>query len=548
MNLLVEPAPPPDFEALARVASGVRMPAMLVSAGPAGPLARWSVAAADPVAELIAREPLGPIELRDAGDDAAGRVLLEDARFEVVARVALGLFAAGESSDGSILPSSTPSTRSTSSTLSTPPGALAGADAPFTGGLLGFLSYEFGARFERAPTPHPRDSPAPSAWMGLYPAALVSDRLTGRAWFVRRALRDPRLEAAGRRSLESLRAWVASASAPLSPVLSFAPASPSSSSASSSISSIQSIQSIQSSPPAPADWRDDWTASLPREDYLRAVRRVLDYLRAGDAYQVNLTVRHERPYRGDAGETFARLLRANPAPMASFLSHPGISRLNHADSGAWAIASASPELLLDARADGWIETRPIKGTAPRRALRNLDRGAALDLDHAAARALLSSEKDRAEHVMIVDLERNDLGRVCRPGTVRVDPFLSLESGAVHHLVSGVRGRLRAGLDAIDALAAVFPGGSVTGAPKVRAMEIVRELEPVPRGAYTGAIGALGADGTARFALAIRTLTLGDGRARSNVGGGIVIDSDPDREWEECRLKGERTARALEREG
>jgi para-aminobenzoate synthetase component 1 len=275
-----------------------------------------------------------------------------------------------------------------------------------------------------------------------------------------------------------------------------------------------------------------WSGSLAERElqpgfdcsaYRRAIARIRDYLHAGDVYQVNLTQPFETRLRGPAWALFARA--AAGAPYAAYL-----------DAGDATIVCGSPELLLRRR-DRTVETRPIKGTRPR------DDDPARDASLAAA--LVADAKERAEHVMIVDLERNDLGRVCVPGTVEVVAHARLASlPTVHHLVSVVRGRLRADVGWRELLVATFPGGSVTGAPKRRAMEIIAELEPWPRGVYTGAIGLLDPRGAAELGLPIRTGVVRDGVLRYHAGGGIVVDSDADRELDECWLKTAAVRRAL----
>jgi para-aminobenzoate synthetase component 1 len=235
------------------------------------------------------------------------------------------------------------------------------------------------------------------------------------------------------------------------------------------------------------------------------------------------------PLAGASGlcprQLYCRLRERNPAPFAGYF-----------DLGEFVIASASPERFL--RVDrGEVETRPIKGTRPR--------GITPEEDQASAAELLASAKDRAENVMIVDLLRNDLGRVCRYGSVRVAAVCRLETYQyVHHLVSEVRGRLRDGLGPVDLLRAAFPGGSVTGAPKVRAMEIIAELEPTARGPYCGCLGYIGFDGSMDTNILIRTFTAGRGWVQFPVGGGIVADSVPEREYEETWHKAEGLLRAL----
>jgi para-aminobenzoate synthetase component 1 len=259
------------------------------------------------------------------------------------------------------------------------------------------------------------------------------------------------------------------------------------------------------------------TSSFSREGYREAVRRVLAYIGAGDVYQVNLAQRFRAPRSEPPQSLFARLLARHPAPYAAYV-----------DGGPWALVSNSPECLLQ-RSSERVATFPIKGTRPRAEQPARDK--------AMASALLSSIKDGAEHLMIVDLERNDLGRVCRYGSVRVAELARLRSFAsVHHLESEVAGELAPHTPLAALLRAVFPGGSITGAPKVRAMQIIDELEPVGRGFYTGAIGFIDAAGGARLNVAIRTATVTAEAATYHAGGGVVADSDPDEEYRETLLK------------
>jgi aminodeoxychorismate synthase component I len=258
-----------------------------------------------------------------------------------------------------------------------------------------------------------------------------------------------------------------------------------------------------------------WAGEMTGPDYEARVRRAQEYIAAGDIYQVNLAHAVSAPWpEGVSAYPLYRCLReASPAPFGAFL------RL-----GGRQILSSSPEEFLAIRGRE-IRTRPIKGTRPRHPDPDRDRGNAAELRDSA--------KERAELVMITDLERNDLGRICEFGSVRVEELAALESfRQVYHLVSTVRGRLRPDVDAVAALQACFPGGSITGAPKRRAMEIIAELEPSRRGLYTGAIGWFGADGGARFSIAIRTAVVSGGRIEFRVGAGIVADSDPAAEYRE----------------
>lgn len=267
-------------------------------------------------------------------------------------------------------------------------------------------------------------------------------------------------------------------------------------------------------------------AEEPPERFLVAVQRALAHIAAGDLYQANLS----RSWTAELGasltaaELYARLRRANPAPFA------GIAEL-----GTVCIVSSSPERLVSVRGRD-VETRPIAGTRPR-----------LDAqDGAAIAELIGHPKERAEHVMLIDLERNDLGRLCLPGTVRVDEMMSVESYAhVHHIVSNVRGTLREDVRPADVIRAMFPGGTITGCPKVRCMQLIGELEGAGRGVYTGSMGYLSLDGSMDLNILIRTLTVQGGRAVLRAGGGIVADSDPLRELEETRAKARGVLRALE---
>jgi para-aminobenzoate synthetase component 1 len=245
-----------------------------------------------------------------------------------------------------------------------------------------------------------------------------------------------------------------------------------------------------------------------------AVSSAIGAVLSGEIFQANIAQRFRAPYAGDHVALYQRVVAATAAPMAALLQHGDVS-----------VISASPELFLSLSSGGAVQTRPIKGTRPRSRDTTADRQLAEELQ--------ASAKDRAENVMIVDLMRNDLSRVCSPGTVRVDALCALESHpTVHHLVSAVGGALRPDCDALDLITAAFPGGSVTGAPKRRALEIIQELEPVGRGVYTGAIGWIGLDGAMQTSLAIRTITLTGGIASLHAGGGITARSEPLAEYTE----------------
>jgi len=283
---------------------------------------------------------------------------------------------------------------------------------------------------------------------------------------------------------------------------------------------------------APPTWSAPQALREDRPDaFLAGVERILDYLVAGDIFQVNLSRGWEARFamRPDAAALYARLRQANPAPFSGMFAGPD-----------WAIVSSSPERLVSVRGD-LVETRPIAGTRPR---------FPGDDDAARIRELVGHPKERAEHVMLIDLERNDLGRICTPGSIEVDELMSVESYAhVHHIVSNVRGRLRADATPGDVIRAVFPGGTITGCPKVRCMQIIAELEGAGRGAYTGAMGWLNRDGDLDLNILIRSAEVqgglsGGGCVRFRTGAGIVADSDPVRELEETRAKARGMLKAL----
>jgi para-aminobenzoate synthetase component 1 len=268
-----------------------------------------------------------------------------------------------------------------------------------------------------------------------------------------------------------------------------------------------------------------FTSNLTKGDYIRAVQKAQDYISRGDIYQINLSHRLSIKWDGDALSLFKGLLDSAPAPFSSFL-----------DFGAFQIISNSPERLLKIE-KGIAETMPIKGTRPR--------GKDMEEDQRMIKGLKSSPKERAEHVMIVDLERNDLGRICEPRTVEVKEFEALRTYPhLHHMVSTVAGRLKKGIDQAGALKAMFPGGSVTGAPKKRALEIIDELETVPRGVYTGGIGWMDFGGDMDIAMAIRTAVHSKGALYLSVGSGIVADSEPSEEYEETMVKARDFFKAL----
>jgi para-aminobenzoate synthetase len=265
----------------------------------------------------------------------------------------------------------------------------------------------------------------------------------------------------------------------------------------------------------------------PKEQYLDDVETALDHLLEGDSYEICLTNQLSVETDVDPLDLYRHLRHANPAPFAAYLK-----------LGDLAVLSSSPERFLRISRDGTAEARPIKGTS--------HRGATPDEDAALAAALAADEKNRAENLMIVDLLRNDLGQVCEVGSVEVPQMMEVETyETVHQLVSAVRGHLRPDASALDAVRACFPPGSMTGAPKLRTTEILNQLEGAARGVYSGAIGWVGFGGAADFSVAIRTIVLADGRATIGAGGAVVLQSDPEREYEEMLLKAAAPLRAID---
>ncbi len=356
---------------------------------------------------------------------------------------------------------------------------------PFRGGWALFLGYELAAQVEPVLRLPPATGGLPVACALRCPAALLRDRATGECIALAEA---------------GQAAWLDRI-----------------------VADLTSSRALSELPPwrAPATLEEDAPAR-----FTSGIERILDYLAAGDVFQVNLSrgwrARFEQPLAPAA--VHARLRAANPAPFAGLFAGDG-----------WAVVSSSPERLVSVRGDV-VETRPIAGTRPR---------FAGDDDAARIRELVGHPKERAEHVMLIDLERNDLGRVCTPGSVEVDELMTVESYAhVHHIVSNVRGHLRPDATPGGVIRAVFPGGTITGCPKVRCMQIIAELEGQGRGAYTGAFGWLNRDGDLDLNILIRSAEVEGDALRFRTGAGIVIDSDPGRELDETRAKARGMLRAL----
>ncbi len=371
------------------------------------------------------------------------------------------------------------------------------APTPFWGGAVGYFGYDLCHFIEDLPRTTVDDIGMPDLYMALYDVVYAYDEVNQVGYLLSTGL--PAAAGSERRKQARARA---------EQLLSW-------------IRSVDSADCSSALPATSADLQSNFT----REEYLAAISQTKEYIAAGDIFQANISQRFQAPLQISPWKLYLRLRQVNPAPFAAYL-----------DYGTGHVVSASPEKFLEV-SDGWVQTRPIKGTRPR--------GRTPEEDERLAQELLASEKDNAELVMIVDLERNDLGRVCRFGTVRVPELMVLESyPTVHHLVATVTGQLAEGCDNIDLMRAVFPGGSITGAPKVRSMEIIDELEPTQRGVYTGNIGYLGFAGQMQLSIVIRTIVATGGTAYYQVGGGIVADSEPAAEYQETLDKGKALAEAL----
>ncbi|MFP6768186.1 MAG: anthranilate synthase component I family protein [Planctomycetaceae bacterium] len=383
---------------------------------------------------------------------------------------------------------------------------------PFQGGAVGVLGYELGAAWERVPRPGRDEFALPALAVGMYDWVVAWDHVLGRAWVISQGFpeRDPR----SRRLRAEIRAAeIVERLASFDPATVIAGPSPT------------GFTPDQLAPLERVDGHEGLFSDFSRDAYLDAVARVIDYIHAGEIFQANLSQRLLAPQPVSARELYARLRSRNPAPFAGYMAHDD-----------WEIVSASPERFVSLR-EGMVETRPIKGT--RRRLGNSEVGLFVTGE------LRESEKDRAENVMIVDLLRNDLSRVCRPGTVSVPLLCGVEMyETVLHLVSEIRGVLRSDQTAWDLLAAVFPGGSITGAPKVRAMEVIAEIEPTVRGPYCGSLFYVGYDGSMDSSILIRSFVVRHGWIQCSVGGGIVAQSDPVAEFDETMTKAVGMLRAL----
>jgi para-aminobenzoate synthetase component 1 len=363
-------------------------------------------------------------------------------------------------------------------------------ELPFCGGAMGYWGYDLARRFERLPVLAQDEGQLPEMAIGIYDWALVVDHEQEQSWLVGQG-RDPQTA----QRWEALVGRFSQPQPPATPHRGF-----------------KALGAVRS--------------NMSPAQYAAAFERIQRYIRDGDCYQVNFAQRFEVAVEGDPWLAYQALRTTNPAPFGAYLGYPFAQ-----------ILSSSPERFLQLRGDR-VETRPIKGTVPR----SMDP----ERDKALALGLCNSSKNRAENLMIVDLLRNDLGKSCVPGSIEVPRLFEVESFAtVHHLVSTVIGRLAPDRDALDLLCGCFPGGSITGAPKLRAMEIIEELEPCRRGIYCGAIGYLGFDGEMDSNIVIRTLIHERGRMRFWAGGGIVADSVMEEEYRETFYKAEAMLRLLQ---
>ncbi|MCF8011546.1 MAG: aminodeoxychorismate synthase component I [Clostridiales bacterium] len=362
---------------------------------------------------------------------------------------------------------------------------------PLNGGAVGYFSYDLGRQFEKLPVDTEDDLKTPDCSLGFYDVIAAVNHVENKVYIISTGLPEKGNKALKRadKRLNEMEALL----------------------------NRNTRKYVSGTTPVRGKLRGDFT----KEEYSQAVQKVIDYIYAGDIFQANLTQRFFTDYRGDTWQLYKKLREINPAPFASYLNF-----------GDFKVISSSPERFM--KVDGKkVQTRPIKGTRPR--------GKTIEKERMLREELVNSEKDHAELMMIVDLERNDLGRVCRVGSVKVPELVCLEEYAtVFHLVSTAEGELPAEKDVVDLLKESFPGGSITGAPKIRAMEIIEELEPVRRGIYTGSIGYIGFDGRADLNIVIRTIIKKEDRLYFQVGGGITAGSEPLAEYEETLDK----ARAL----
>lgn len=382
---------------------------------------------------------------------------------------------------------------------------------PFQGGAAGMLGYDFVRYIERLPDSAADDLMMPDAHLFLFDRVISLDHLRKKAWII--VCPGVRETVLGYTDVSPSDGHIRRAEVELARLYDLA--------------TLPDHCSIKPPIPEASCSKISVGHETDKETYMDMVRRAKEYIAAGDIFQCNLSLRISAEIGGrDPLAIYEALRGVNPSPFASF-----------ADFGDYQLVGSSPERLVRVR-DGCVDTRPIAGTRPR--------GRTETEDEDMRSELLLNDKERAEHIMLIDLERNDLGRVCDYGTVEVNELMVTEDYShVIHIVSNVRGRLTKGRDCFDVIKAVFPGGTITGVPKVRCMEIIDEIEPVRRGHYTGSLGYIGFDGSMDLNIIIRTMLIKEGRAYIQAGAGIVADSDPEREYYECLKKAEALVRTLE---
>ena len=370
---------------------------------------------------------------------------------------------------------------------------------PFIGGAAGIFSYDFNRQLEEIFAARFDEFEIPEFAVGFYDVVVAWDHQTDRAWVISQGFPEVDESARLRHAKERM-----------AQVLSWIESTPTE-------FRVSRSDSIELSPQFNSEIDSAITSNFSKADYYQAISKAIEYIYEGDIFQVNIAQRLLTQIQNDPAEIYLQLRSINPAPFATYF-----------DIGSHQILSASPERFIQIK-NGTVETRPIKGTRRRTFYPEADLLSALELEQ--------NEKDRSENVMIVDLLRNDLSKICEPDSVKVTQLCKLENYQyVKHLVSAVEGKLLPNTTALDMIAGTFPGGSITGAPKVRAMEIISELEPNARGAYCGSMGYIGFDEQSDFNILIRTMTLSHGYCQMPVGGGIVADSTPEREYVETLEK------------
>ena len=381
---------------------------------------------------------------------------------------------------------------------------------PFQGGAVGYFGYELKNQLEELPRKKAVAPITPDSIFGLYDTIFTYDHKTNKGYIFSSGLPEKNKRLRQARAKERIHQFLKDIKTGCSEKLPLAHPSPLMGEGK-GVGADSGIQNFKS--------------NFTRSGYIRTIQSIQRYIAAGDIYQANLSQRLSIDFHGDPLLFYSKLRTINPAQFGAFLNN-----------GDFQIISNSPERLLKV-SNGIAETSPIKGTRPR--------GKNLKEDRALIQELRTNAKELAEHIMIVDLERNDLGKVCEYDSIKVQPMHKIYTYAtLHHMVSTVSGKLRDGINPLDCVKAVFPGGSVTGAPKIRAMEIIERLEPTPRGLYTGGIGYIDFSENMDMAMTIRTGVLKDNRLYLSVGGGIVADSNPEKEYEETILKASAFLRAM----